>query len=158
MTTTGLRKIVRIDQAECDGCGACVEFCPEGALELTDGKARLLADSLCDGLGSCVDVCLTGAIILEEREGAVFDGIRLGTRGRLDTGNATSDSARGNETVLQQRLTACCQASPCGRICERLIKQPGKAGVYCVDIETGEKVHLYDALADPSFACPKGRF
>ena len=63
-----LRKIVKIDQDLCNGCGACITDCPEGALQIIGGKARLMRESYCDGLGACVGVCPTGAMVIEDRE------------------------------------------------------------------------------------------
>lgn len=67
------RKIIRIDEEKCDGCGLCVEACHEGALQLVDGKAKLVSESYCDGLGDCLPACPTGAIIIEEREAEAYD-------------------------------------------------------------------------------------
>ncbi len=68
-----IRQIVRIDEELCNGCGACVAPCAEGAIQIIDGKARVVQESLCDGAGFCLGVCPTGALTLEEREAPDFD-------------------------------------------------------------------------------------
>lgn len=67
------RKIVRIDEKKCNGCGVCVPACAEGALQIIDGKARLISEVYCDGLGACLGECPQGAITVEEREAEEFD-------------------------------------------------------------------------------------
>jgi ferredoxin len=67
------RKIVSIDESKCNGCGLCINACHEGALQLVDGKAKLISDSYCDGLGNCLPECPTGAIEIIEREAEAFD-------------------------------------------------------------------------------------
>ncbi|MEJ2658091.1 MAG: 4Fe-4S binding protein, partial [Desulfobacterales bacterium] len=68
-----LRKIIEIDEELCDGCGQCVPSCAEGALEIVDGKAKMIADKMCDGLGACLGECPTGALRVIEREADEFD-------------------------------------------------------------------------------------
>ncbi len=68
-----LRKIIEIDEDLCNGCGACVPGCEEGALRIVDGKARLVSEIYCDGLGACLGECPTGALKLVEREAEDFD-------------------------------------------------------------------------------------
>jgi NAD-dependent dihydropyrimidine dehydrogenase PreA subunit len=72
MVTKTIRKIVKIDEEKCTGCGACITSCAEGALKIIDGKAKLISDKYCDGLGNCLD-CPEGAISIEEREAEEFD-------------------------------------------------------------------------------------
>lgn len=62
------RKIIEIDEEKCTGCGLCIPDCPEGALQIIDGKARLVSDLFCDGLGACIGTCPEGAICVVERE------------------------------------------------------------------------------------------
>ena len=67
------RKIIKIDEELCNGCGECIPNCPEGALQIIDGKARLISDLFCDGLGACIGNCPLGAIEVEEREAEAYD-------------------------------------------------------------------------------------
>ena len=67
------RNIIHIDEEKCNGCSLCVNACHEGALQMIDGKARLITDAYCDGLGACLPECPTGAITIEEREADAFD-------------------------------------------------------------------------------------
>ncbi|WP_373500674.1 4Fe-4S binding protein [Desulfococcus sp.] len=68
-----VRKILEIDEEKCDGCGQCVPGCAEGALQVVDGKARIVADRYCDGLGACIGECPQGALHIIEREADEFD-------------------------------------------------------------------------------------
>ncbi len=68
-----IRKIIQIDEEKCDGCGQCVLSCAEGALEIIDGKAKVISDNLCDGLGACMGECPQDALEIIEREAEEFD-------------------------------------------------------------------------------------
>nr|MBP7056323.1 4Fe-4S binding protein [Candidatus Omnitrophota bacterium] len=67
------RKIIKIDEDKCNGCGECIPNCPEGALQIIEGKARLVSDLFCDGLGACIGHCPQGAIDIEERETEAYN-------------------------------------------------------------------------------------
>ena len=71
------RKIIKIDEDKCNGCGLCIPNCPEGALQIIDNKARLINDLFCDGLGACIGHCPQGAINIEEREAEKYDEKRI---------------------------------------------------------------------------------
>ena len=73
MTPSATRKIVKIDEDKCTGCGLCVPSCAEGAIRIINGKARLMAENLCDGLGNCLGHCPFDAITIEDRPAEAFD-------------------------------------------------------------------------------------
>ena len=68
-----IRKIIKIDEEKCNGCGACASACHEGAIDMVNGKAKLTREHYCDGLGDCLPACPTGAITFEEREAPAYD-------------------------------------------------------------------------------------
>lgn len=68
-----IRKIIHIDEEKCNGCGLCAEACHEGAIDIVDGKAKLVRENFCDGFGDCLPNCPTGAITFEEREAPAYD-------------------------------------------------------------------------------------
>jgi ferredoxin len=78
-----VRRVIRIDEARCDGCGECVLSCAEGAIRLEHGRAKLVGDAYCDGLGACIGECPLGALTLEERPAEEFDADAVRERLRL---------------------------------------------------------------------------
>lgn len=91
-----VRKIIKIDENKCNGCGLCAKACHEGAIGMVDGKARLLRDDYCDGLGDCLPVCPTGAITFEERDAAAYDveAVKANMAKNAPTGGCPGSMAR----------------------------------------------------------------
>lgn len=104
------RQIVIIDEKKCDGCGDCIPGCPEGALQIIDGKARLVSDLFCDGLGACIGTCPKGAISVEEREAEPYDERRVMEESIVKGGTNVIAAhlahlkEHGEEEYLQQAL------------------------------------------------------
>lgn len=87
------RDIITIEEDKCNGCGNCIPGCPEGALQVIDGKARLVSDLFCDGLGACIGHCPTGAMKIEQREAEPYDEFK-----------AMENVVKGGENVIKAHL------------------------------------------------------
>lgn len=87
------RKIIKINEEKCNGCGLCIPDCPEGALQVIDGKARLISDLFCDGLGACIKACPQDAMLIEEREAEQYDEFKV-----------MENIVKGGENVIKAHL------------------------------------------------------
>ena len=108
-----IRKIIHIDEDKCNGCGLCATACHEGAIDIIDGKAKLVRENFCDGFGDCLPGCPTGAITFEEREAPAYDEA------------AVQESKKKKE--LQEKMKHLHEGGcPGSRM--RMLEQPGEAG------------------------------
>ena len=98
------RPVVKIDEDKCDGCGLCVPSCAEGAIQIIDGKAKLLADNLCDGIGNCLGTCPRDAITIEQRTADEFDEAAVETHLKKSASPQTAPPAGGCPGMRLQTL------------------------------------------------------
>ena len=104
-----IRKIIKIDEEKCDGCGLCVPACAEGAIQIIDGKAKLVSETYCDGLGACLGECPQGAITIEEREAASFN--ETAVKQHLAKLNQSKPSSEPLPTTISDPLPCGCPGS-----------------------------------------------
>ena len=94
-----IRKIIHINEEKCNGCGLCAEACHEGAIDIVDGKAKLMRENFCDGFGDCLPGCPTGAITFEEREAPEYDESAV----KAEKGAARPVDERSTPTEVERR-------------------------------------------------------
>jgi ferredoxin len=159
------RKIITIDQEKCTGCALCIPNCPEGALRIIDGKARLVSDLFCDGLGACLGYCPEGAITVKEREAEPYDERKVMAniapqgantiRAHLEHLRSHGETALASQAVeyLKEKGIPVPEAAPAGRA----PAAAGAAGLRPVQASAGEtaselanwpiQLHLISPLA-----------
>ncbi len=93
------RKIIQIDEAECTGCGECIDICAEAALEMVDNKAKVVKDFYCDGMGACLDVCPVDALKIVEKEVAEYDPAKTYEHVKKQRGEEEAQKVHGIEEI-----------------------------------------------------------
>lgn len=114
-----IRKIIRIDEDKCNGCGDCASACHEGAIEMVNGKAKLTREDYCDGLGDCLPACPTGAITFEEREAPAYDEAAVQKAKMNKMGEKLPCGCPGtNAKAIKRQETSCTsqQAAPASQL------------------------------------------
>lgn len=106
-----IRKIIKIDEEKCNGCGLCAEACHEGAIGMVNGKAKLLRDDYCDGLGDCLPVCPVDAISFEEREAAAYDEVAVKAN-MAAKATGCSGGCPGSQARAVEASPCSCSSSP----------------------------------------------
>lgn len=105
------RKIIRIDQEKCVGCGACAEACHEGAIEMVNGKAQLTREDYCDGLGDCLPACPADAISFEEREAPAYDAAAVQAAKQEKEAPLPCGCAGTHVKAFERAETTCCSSA-----------------------------------------------
>ena len=95
-----IRKIIHIDEEKCNGCGLCANACHEGAMDIIDGKAKLVRENFCDGFGDCLPACPTGAIFFEEREAPAYDETAV-KAAQMQKNNKTEEDKMTTEEIMK---------------------------------------------------------
>ena len=161
------RNIVQIDESLCDGCGECIVACHEGALQIIDGKARLISDIYCDGLGDCLGECPQGAITMEERESLAYDQAAVDQRLEIikqreaagdnlpSVQTPVSAGCPGARAMAMDRIPASCQSAPApSESASRLAQWPCQLKLVSPNAPYLSDAHLLIAADCTAYAYP----
>lgn len=119
-----IRKIIKIDEEKCNGCGACADACHEGAIKMINGKAKLIRDDYCDGLGDCLPVCPTGAISFEMREAKAYDETAVMEAKKNQTPQTLACGCPGTHSKSIFRNDRSCSDAPDSFVASKLSQWP----------------------------------
>ena len=119
-----IRKIIKIDEEKCNGCGACAAACHEGAIEMVNGKAKLTREDYCDGLGDCLPACPTNAITFEEREAPAYNESAVLAAKQKKTGGKLPCGCPGTNSKVIKREACDLSATPMEKTQSQLSQWP----------------------------------
>ncbi len=145
-----IRKIIKIDEDKCNGCGACAAACHEGAIEMINGKAKLTREDYCDGLGDCLPACPAGAITFEEREAPAYDEAAVQVA-KEEKKKALPCGCPGMNTKTIQRALEQTESLP-GKIQSRLSQWPVQIKLVPVNAPYFDGANLLVAADCTAFA------
>jgi len=145
-----VRKIIKIDEEKCNGCGACAAACHEGAIEMVNGKARLTREDYCDGLGDCLPACPTDAISFEEREAPAYDEEAVNRAKRQKQGAGLPCGCPGTQSkTLKREAATVGRASP---VFSQLMQWPCQIKLVPVNAPYFENANLLIAADCTAYA------
>jgi len=119
-----IRKIIKINEEKCNGCGACAAACHEGAIEMIDGKAKLTREDYCDGLGDCLPACPMDAITFEEREAPTYDEAAVLAAKKQKSEAKLPCGCPGTQSKAIKREPCSCSHEPAAKAESRLMQWP----------------------------------
>ncbi len=143
-----LRKIIKIDEYKCNGCGLCAKACHEGAIEILNGKAKVTREDYCDGLGDCLHACPTGAITFEEREALEYneEAVNKAKENKKDTSCGCPGANQKN--INKENISNCISTyNP-----SRLLQWPIQINLVSVNADYFDNAHLLVAADCTAFA------
>ena len=147
-----IRKIIKIDEEKCNGCGACAAACHEGAIEMINGKAKLTREDYCDGLGDCLPSCPTDAISFEEREAPAYDEAAvLAAKAKKEAGHTLHCGCPGTQSKAIKR-EVCDIAQPEVSAESRLSQWPVQIKLVPVNAPYFDKANLLIAADCTAYA------
>ncbi|MBE6932428.1 MAG: 4Fe-4S dicluster domain-containing protein [Ruminococcaceae bacterium] len=146
-----LRKIIKIDEDKCNGCGACAAACHEGAIEMVNGKAKLTREDYCDGLGDCLPACPTGAITFELREAPAYDEAAVLAAKAAKDAKPTPGGCPGMRSMAIRR-EAPVSAAPAAPVTSQLTQWPVQIKLVPIRAPYFENANLLIAADCTAFA------
>ena len=149
-----LRKIIRIDEEKCNGCGACAAACHEGAIEMIDGKAKLTREDYCDGLGDCLPACPVDAITFEVREAPAYDeqAVKLAQQQKKQAADPLPCGCPGSQARALQRPQAALQNQQVASVQSQLMQWPVQIKLVPVNAPYFENANLLIAADCTAYA------
>ena len=149
-----LRKIIRIDEEKCNGCGACAAACHEGAIEMIDGKAKLTREDYCDGLGDCLPACPVDAITFEVREAPAYDeqAVKLAQQQKKQEAGPLPCGCPGSQARALQRPQAAPQSHQAAPVQSQLMQWPVQIKLVPVNAPYFENANLLIAADCTAYA------